>query len=452
MSVARIYVGRVVHSKSLKCLEILPQAALGVRGDGKISFLKDNVGDIAALRREYASEGFAGATTIYLKPHEFLFPGMIDTHLHASQWPNLALGMEGELRDWVENYTDPMEASYSDNDKARRVYSDVVSTTLRLGSTTVAYNTTIHAEASNILAQTAFDKGQRAIVGKMCITMGSTHNNWEDSVDVSLAEDEKCLEFMRNLDSERRLVHPCVQPRGGPYCPPELMAGLGEHREKYDTYVQAHMCETQSDIDRTLALHTPFTSYSAMYAAHNLLTPKTILAHCIHLQPADLSNIATTGAGVAHNPNSNTCLRDGICRVRDLLSAGIHVGLGTDCSAGYMPSIHSAMRDASNVSRNLAMQTGEDRYILAFSELVYLATLGGAEVVGMGERIGNFEVGKEFDALVVDVKEVISVEEGMWEAGSERDEDLVKKWVFLGDDRTVRRVFVGGRLVGGWGC
>lgn len=123
MSVARIYVGRVVHSKSLKHLEILPQAALGVRGDGKISFLKQNVADIAALRREYASEGFAGATTIYLNPHEFLFPGMIDTHLHASPWPNLALGMEGELRDWVENYTDPMEVHISDQSSPFRRFT-----------------------------------------------------------------------------------------------------------------------------------------------------------------------------------------------------------------------------------------------------------------------------------------------------------------------------------------
>lgn len=72
----------------------------------------------------------------------------------------------------------------------------------------------------------------------MCITIGSTRGNWEQSTDVSLADDEKSLKYMTNLDPERSLVHPCIQPRGGPYCPPDLMAGLGEHREKYDAYVQ----------------------------------------------------------------------------------------------------------------------------------------------------------------------------------------------------------------------
>lgn len=189
-----------------------------------------------------------------------------------------------------------------------------------------------------------------------------------------------------------------------------------------------------------------------MYRHNSLLTPKSIQAHCIHLQPEDFENLKATQAGVAHNPNSNTCLRDGECRVRDLLDHGIKVGLGTDCSAGYMPSIHDAMRSASNVSRHLALKTGEDRYILGFSELVYLATMGGARVVAMESMIGNFEAGKRFDALIVDVKDVISVDPSLWAPESGLDEALVKKWVFLGDDRTIRKVYVDGKLVAGHDC
>jgi len=88
-----------------------------------------------------------------------------------------------------------------------------------------------------------------------------------------------------------------------------------------------------------LKVHPQFDCYTDMYRAYGLLNSKSIQAHCIHLQPKDIENMRATNAGVAHNPNSNTCLRDGVCRVRDLLDAGIKVGLGTDCSAGYMPSI-----------------------------------------------------------------------------------------------------------------
>jgi guanine deaminase len=187
-----------------------------------------------------------------------------------------------------------------------------------------------------------------------------------------------------------------------------------------------------------------------MYFASGLLNSRSILAHCIHLQPKDIQNIKRTRAGVAHNPNSNTCLRDGECRVRDLLDQGIKVGLGTDCSAGYMPSIHDAMRAASNVSRHLALKANDVKYVLGFNEIVYLATMGGAQVVGLEDKVGNFEVGKQFDALVIDVKDVISVDQALWEdGGREANEALVKKWVFCGDDRTIRKVFVDGVLVSG---
>lgn len=201
--------------------------------------------------------------------------------------------------------------------------------------------------------------------------------------------------------------------------------------------------------DRTLKLHKKFDCYSDMYRSNGLLHNRSILAHCIHLQPTDVANIKSTGAGVAHNPNSNTCLRDGECRVRELLDEGIKVGLGTDCSAGYMPSIHDAMRSASNVSRHLALKMNDSRYVLGFPEIVYLATMGGARVVDMEDKIGNFEVGKQFDALVVDLEGVISADTSLWEHGEGDGEAMVKKWVFLGDDRTIRKVYVDGKLVAG---
>ncbi|KAK3065961.1 hypothetical protein LTR53_017848, partial [Teratosphaeriaceae sp. CCFEE 6253] len=445
--VPTIFIGRLIHSKSLKELEIIPRGAIGVKPNGSIVFVHRGHAAVEALRAQYAEQGFATANAVNLKRSQFLFPGMIDTHLHASQWPNLALGMEGTLREWCENYTDPMEASYSDTDKARRVYADVTRTTLGLGSTTVAYNSSIHAEATNILADCALAAGQRAIVGKMCITVGSTHGNGEASTEVSLADSRKSVQHIRSVDPEGRLVHPCIQPRGGPYCPPELMRALGEQSRECGAYVQAHMCETHSDISEIT--RSSATLSTDMYLASGLLHRRTILAHCIHLQPQDIHNLVAARAGVAHNPNSNTCLRDGECRVRDLLDAGIEVGLGTDCSAGYMPSIHDAMRCASNVSRHLALQKGEGRYVLGFSEIVYLATLGGAQVVDMEDRIGSFEVGKKFDALLIDVEGVVSADASLWEEGEGDGEAMVKKWVFLGDRTSIRKVYVDGKLVAG---
>lgn len=323
-------------------------------------------------------------------------------------------------------------------------------TTLKLGSTTVAYNSSKHAEATNILATSCYDAGQRAIVGKMCVVLNSTAGNWEASNEESLSTSEHSVKFIKRLDPGGRLVNSCIMPRGGPYCDAGLMQGLGDQRKKYDTHTQLHMCEAESDIERMRQVHGQhWRSYSAMYRHHGLMHDKSIIAHCVHLTAEDYRNLKDTGSGVAHNPNSNTCLRDGECPVRELLDYGVKVGLGTDCSAGYMPSILDAIRQASNVSRHRTIRTGNEGCILHFAELIYLATMGGARVVGMEHKIGNFEKGKRFDALLVDVKGVVSAESSLLESEEDQNETMVKKFVFLGDDRNIRKVFVDGKLVAG---
>lgn len=126
-----------------------------------------------------------------------------------------------------------------------------------------------------------------------------------------------------------------------------------------------------------------------------------------------------------------------------------------------MPSILDAMRRAGDVSRVLAMRKDDERCVLKFEEVVFLATLGGAGVLDMREEIGSFEEGKWFDALVVDVKDVVGVSRELWESeeGNDGGDDadgakeragvLVKKWVYCGDDRSIRKVYVGGKVVAG---
>ncbi|MCJ1232646.1 hypothetical protein MMC14_000599 [Varicellaria rhodocarpa] len=440
--------GRIVHSKSLSRLEILKAAALGVDEEGVIKFLDADVSSARGACEKYPEFQAAACTT--LKPLQFLFPGLVDTHMHAPQWPNMAIGMEGGLKEWCEEYTDPIEASYEDNDKAIRVYREMVRKELENGSTTVAYNSSIHYQATNILAKMCMDFGQRAIIGKLCILLNSTHGNWESSIEQSIEDEQKTISYIRKSDPNAKLISSCVQPRAGSYVPPALMKGLGSMcRTESNSdliHVQAHMCETEREVEDMKKVHEGFDTYTEMYDHYGLLHEKTILAHCIYLSNRDLDLLVERKAGVAHNANSNTCLTDGECRVRELLNRGVKVGLGTDCSAGYSISILDAMRQASNVSRHRTIHTGDQSLKLGFEEIVFLATMGGAQVCAMEDRIGNFEPGKMFDALVVDVGQEDNINVTGWE---EDDLALVKKWVFMGDDRSIRLVYVNGRLVAG---
>lgn len=104
------------------------------------------------------------------------------------------------------------------------------------------------------------------------------------------------------------------------------------------------------------------------------------------------------------------------------------------------------MRAASNVSRHLVIHTNDPSLKLNFEEIVFLGTLGGAQVCDMDKEIGNFEIGKVFDALIVDVGQKDNINISGWE---DDDLALVKKWVFMGDDRSIKKVFVNGKFVAG---
>jgi guanine deaminase len=104
------------------------------------------------------------------------------------------------------------------------------------------------------------------------------------------------------------------------------------------------------------------------------------------------------------------------------------------------------MRAASNVSRHLVIHKDDPSLKLRFEEIVFLGTIGGAQVCNMDDKIGNFEIGKVFDALIVDIGQKDNININGWE---DNDLALVKKWVFMGDDRSIRKVFVNGRFVAG---
>ena len=133
-----------------------------------------------------------------------------------------------------------------------------------------------------------------------------------------------------------------------------------------------------------------------------LLSPRTILAHCCHLSDAEVSLLVTTGAGVSHCPNSNFSLKSGVCDVRRLRRAGVKVGLGTDCSGGFSPSMLDSMRMAVMASNTLTFNNPSYQP-LQFSDSLYLATRGSAGLLCLEDSLGSLDQGKKGDILLVDM-------------------------------------------------
>ncbi|OOF91347.1 hypothetical protein ASPCADRAFT_177316 [Aspergillus carbonarius ITEM 5010] len=418
--------------------------------------------------------------------NEFFFPGFIDTHIHAPQYPNSGLFGSSGLLSWLQTYTFPIEKSFGSSKlpsipppQAYRVYNQVISRTLANGTTCASYFATIHVPATNLLSTLCHARGQRALIGRVCMDNPSQcPPDYRDaSPEASISSTEATIAHIRSLDPSASLIHPIITPRFAPSCTAPALAHLAHLAASTSPpmHIQTHLSENLDECALVHSLFPESNDYTSVYDHFGLLTPRTILAHGIHLSDSERRLIAARKAKLSHCPASNSALGSGICQVRKALDAGITVGLGTDVSGGYSPSVLETVRQACLVSRLLPHTTTSTttdtdtdtettdsptstipKEILSIEEALYLATRGGAAVVDMADQIGGFEIGMSWDAQLVKLGKFAPA--GRWGErggvssavdvfGEESWTEKVHKWVWNGDDRNVRMVWVQGRLV-----
>jgi len=262
----------------------------------------------------------------------------------------------------------------------------------------------------------------------------------ESSTTESLEEAKASVAGIQALDSP--LVSPVITPRFVPTCTRQLLKELGELASTKDLHVQTHLSENKREVEWVRQLEPDCQHYTEVYGKSGLLGPKTILAHCVHLTDEEVEMIRSTGSGISHCPNSNFSLKSGVCNVQRLRRAGVKVGLGTDCSGGFSPSLLDAMRQAV-IASNVVHFTGEVEEPLSFSDALYLATRGSAQLLEKEGELGLLEGGALADILLVDMQG----HENTQLFGHESPEDMVHKFVFLSDDRNIKSVWVNGRKV-----
>ncbi|KAI9372758.1 hypothetical protein BJX61DRAFT_505871 [Aspergillus egyptiacus] len=460
---------------------------------GRIEGFDWSISSEAELQALMNRNGWVGVNIVRAQDelNEFFFPGFIDTHIHAPQYPNSGLFGSSTLLDWLETYTFPLESSLSNLSKARTVYNRVISRTLANGTTFASYFATIHVPATNLLATLCHTRGQRALIGRVCMENPSFCPDYyrDASPEDSISATKETITHIHSLDPSGTLVKPILTPRFAPTCSRESLAALGSLAASHSPplHIQTHISENKDEVALVHSLFPESPSYAAVYDTYSLLTPRTILAHAIHLSPSEQSLIATREAKVSHCPASNAALGSGLAPVRAMLDAGITLGLGTDVSGGYSPSILEAVRQACLVSRllrhtNNLPQPSENntgtsekekekgREVLPVEEALYLATRGGAAVVDMANDLGGFERDMFFDAQLIRLGRTIpsssdptapaeaqggavaqpqkgesdsTVDIFGWESWTEK----VHKWVWTGSERNVRAVWVGGSLV-----
>lgn len=434
MKNSTIFLGPAVHSEEKQKISCFPKAAIAVENGNIVAV--DESGDINKL----IGIDKKNFTIKELKAGQFLCPGFLDIHVHAPQYPNIGLGLDKLLLEWLTSYTFPLESKFKDIDFAEKIYQYTVKTSLSCGSTTACYYGTIHTNSCIKLAEIVSKMGQRALVGKVNMNQNSVPT-YIETTEESIEETKKFIEGVKKIQDP--LVEAAITPRFAIACDFELLKGLGTLASEHDLYIQTHICESKSEIQFTEELFPNFKNYGEIYKEAGLLTKKTILGHGVLLSPDEKKMLSSAGTSIAHCANSNTALQSGLCPVRDLWAAGIKVGLGTDVSGGCNMSILDAMRSALNTSIHLSYSR-PDYKPLTYHEAFYLGTIGGAEALSRGDILGNFKVGKCFDALVIDMG--INTSPG-GVLPSHNIEDLIQKLIYCGDDRNIVEVYVNGNLV-----
>ncbi|XP_060054976.1 guanine deaminase [Erinaceus europaeus] len=317
--------------------------------------------------------------------------------------------------------------------------------TLKNGTTTACYFGTIHTDSSLLLAEITDKFGQRAFVGKVCMDLNNTVPEYKETTEESINETKRFVSEMLQRNYPR--VKPIVTPRFSLSCSETLMSELGNIAKAHDLHIQSHISENRDEVEAVKNLYPSYKNYTDVYNKNNLLTNKTVMAHGCYLSAEELDVFREQGASIAHCPNSNLSLASGFLNVQEVLKQEVKVGLGTDVAGGYSSSMLDAIRRAVMVSNILLVNKVNEKG-LTLKEVFRLATLGGSQALGLDKEIGNFEVGKEFDALLINPKASDSpIDLFYGDFVGDISEAVIQKFLYLGDDRNIEEVYVGGKQV-----
>ncbi|WP_172188535.1 guanine deaminase [Lentilactobacillus kribbianus] len=381
-----------------------------------------------------------------LAGNERLLPGFVDVHIHAPQWAQAGLALDRSLNDWLNTYTFPLESRFADDQFALKVYASLVQTLLANGTTTALMFGTIYNSSNLILAQQAAKFGLRALIGKVAMDDPTQTPEYyrDESATAALQATQEFIEAMFNLQQQTQTtLLPVITPRFIPSCTNELLHGLGELAKRYDLPIQSHCSE--SDWEDQYVQDRFGKRDADVLDQFGLLTEQAVMAHGTQLTDEDLSLFRQRQTAVAHCPISNVYFGNAVFPTRKALQAGNQVGLGSDISGGFSPSLYRNMQQAvmssqmltDGVNSELATgQRGVPDSRISMKTAFYLATKGGAQALNL--PVGAIEVGKQADFQVVKLAPALT---------TESTDDELERLLYQTESKDISWVMVGGKRV-----
>lgn len=325
-----------------------------------------------------------------------IMPGFVDMHLHYVQAP--MIGSFGDtLLHWLNQYTFPTEARFSEKEYADRAARMAMRQLLSHGTTTANVFSTTFATSVDAFFEESERFGTRMITGKVLQDRNLPDNLRDNSAEESV---ETARELMNKWHERGRQLYAII-PRFAPTSSPlqlKLAGQLYQENQSRGVYMHTHLGECESEIRWVAELFPEADNYTDVYRRFNLLGTHSIMAHCCLLKPEEWKTIHDLGCGVAHCPSSNLFLGDGEFRFWECADPAhpCRFGMATDVGGGTSFSILRQIGEAYKVGML------QDRPLSPLKAF-FLATLGGAQALRLDDRIGSFTIGNEADFTVIDL-------------------------------------------------
>ncbi|MFC4776419.1 5'-deoxyadenosine deaminase [Paenibacillus sp. GCM10023252] len=361
---------------------------------------------------------------------QVLLPGFVQTHVHLCQTLFRGRADDMELMDWLRKRIWPLEAAH---DEESVYYSAMlgIGELIQSGTTTLLDMETVNHTDSAFRAMA--ESGIRAVSGKVMMDKkgGDVPAVLQENTEQSLAESVRLLDKWDGYDGGRLKYAFC--PRFVVSCTEELLRQVAELSRQYGVLVHTHAAENQEEI---AIVQRETGMRNIEYLEHiGLASPRLVLAHCIWLNDMEREIIKRTGTKVTHCPASNLKLASGIAGVPGLMEQGIPVGIGTDgapCSNTL--DMFQEMRLTA-----LIHKVSHGPTAMNARKVLRMATMGGAEVLGMEREIGSLEVGKKADMILLNLDQ--------FHTFPSYDADLFSRVVYAAGRGDVDSVWIDGREV-----
>ncbi|MDX5363180.1 MAG: TRZ/ATZ family hydrolase [Pseudazoarcus pumilus] len=318
-------------------------------------------------------------------PEHVLIPGLVNAHTHAAMSLLRGIADDLPLMRWLQEAIWPAEGKHVSANFVRDG-TLLAAAEMLAGGITTCNDMYFHPDA----AAEAFDRaGMRAVIGVTVIDFPTPY---------AANADEYFRKGLAARDHWQR--HPRLHFNIAPHAPytasDETLTRAASLAAELDCGLHIHIHETKQEVEDSIRLHgmRPLTRLAGL----GLPGSNFLGVHAVHMDRSDIEILARHGCATVHCPSSNMKLASGISPVVEMLNAGITVALGTDGAASNNRlDMFAEMRQAALLAK---VSTGDATSVPAHTAL-RMATLNGANALGLGDRIGSLEAGKQADICAV---------------------------------------------------